>query len=638
METKILKQLKNRNFYFMVIADMILFSISLAGAYFIRFDFILPKKIFNQMLGLLIFIVPFKFLVFFWFDLYRGMWRYSSISDMYQLFKATLFSSMAIMTAILFLFRFQGFSRGVFLIDAQMTFILTGGLRILIRLLYGKGYLGSKNKEKSFKKLSSLPLKNVILVGAGDAGEKTLREIKDNPSLSYKVIGFVDDDKTKHGRTIHGVRVLGSIDQLPEIVSRYNVEEILITMPSATGVQMRRVVNICENCKVPYRTLPSLGELIDGRVSVKAFRDVNYSDLLRREPVEIEIESIKGYLKGKTILVTGAGGSIGSELCRQIIRFNPALIVLLDASEYNLYSIQMEFEHRLEFKHYEIILANIRDKWHIEKVIRKYKPEVIIHAAAYKHVPILELHPWMAVFNNILGTKNLLELAVENRVERVIMISTDKAVNPANVMGASKRVCELLAQALEGENGTRMICVRFGNVIGSSGSVVPLFKKQIEEGGPVTVTHPEVRRFFMTIPEACQLILQAGAMGNGGEIFILDMGEPIRILDIAKDLIRLAGKEPDRDIEIKFIGLRPGEKLYEELITQGEGIVRTEHKKIWVLRPNNWFGHKNKESFKKWLYCKIAELEKAAYKCDNETIRKILKEIVPEYNPIRNPN
>ena len=627
------KQFRNRNFYLMVIGDMVLFATAFIGSHLIRFDFSLSDEILRQSLGLLPFIIPIKSLSFFSFKLYRGMWRYSSLPDMWRLLQATIIASLAIISALLFFRHFRGYSRAVFLLDGVLTFLFTGGLRIWIRFLYHEGFLQKTNRpEKSpWPRPAGKP---IMVIGAGDAGEMALREILDKRVKGYNVLGFVDDDPEKQGRLIHGVPVRGFIDDLPGLVDELRVRELLIAIPSATGPQMRRIVGICESCKVPYKILPGLSELIDGKVSLKTFRDVSYEDLLGRKPVELELESISAYLKGQRVMVTGAGGSIGSELCRQIIRFEPEQMILLDSSEANLYAIQMELEHRLGYLRYKAILGNVQYWPVVQSVIANHKPQVVVHAAAYKHVPMMERNPWEAVFNNIVGTKNVLEASAEHGVKRLVMVSTDKAVRPTNVMGASKRVCELVMQALEGENGTRMMCVRFGNVVGSSGSVIPLFQKQIAEGGPVTVTHPEVTRYFMTIPEACQLILQAGGMGKGGEIFILEMGEPVKILEMAKDLIRLSGKEPGRDIEIVFTGLRPGEKLYEELITEGEGIVKTAHEKIMVLRPNaKWKHWEEKESFRKYLEDSIEELLEAAARHEGNAIKQKLRELVPEYQP-----
>jgi FlaA1/EpsC-like NDP-sugar epimerase len=628
-----LQQLRNRNFYLMVSGDMVLFVLAHAGAYLIRFDFELSAGILNQILSLLPVLVLVKTVTFLYLGLYRGMWRYSSLSDVWKLLKATILSSLVIVSVILFLQHFHGYSRGVFVIDAGLTFLFTGGLRIAVRLLYHEGFL-IKTERPDIDSWSRSNGKPVILVGAGDAGEKTFRELMDNPSLKYRVVGFVDDDQGKRGRLIHGVPVRGPVAELPRLVTELGVQEILITLPSATGPQMRRAVDICKKSAVPFKTLPGLGELIDGKVSIKALRDVSYDDLLGRKPVKLDLETIRAYLKGKRVLVTGAGGSIGSELCRQIVKFRPETMVMIDSSEANLYAIQTELKHRLHFSDYVPILANVQYAPVVNMLIEQYRPQVIVHAAAYKHVPMMEENPWEAVFNNVVGTRNIMEAAATHGTGHFVMVSTDKAVRPTNVMGATKRICELLMQTYHGQNGTVMMCVRFGNVIGSSGSVVPLFKEQIARGGPVTVTDPDVTRYFMTIPEASQLILQAGALGEGGEIFILKMGTPVKIAQMASDLISLSGKEPGKDIEIVYTGLRPGEKLYEELITEGEGIVQTSHKKIMVLRPDkNWNGHWDREAFRSWLMEGIEELQEAAMRHDGPGIRTKLRELVPEYQP-----
>ena len=468
---------------------------------------------------------------------------------------------------------------------------------------------------------------------AGDAGEKILREILDNYQLHYQLAGFVDDDSRKQGRSIHGVPILSSVEKLPMIVENEKIEEVLIAIPSASGEQMRRIVDICKLCGVFYKTLPGIGEIIDGHVSVKVLRDVKYDDLLGRPPVFLDIGSIRNYLDGRTVLVTGCGGSIGSELCRQVIKYQPHSLILVDASEANLFHIQMELQHELYYQKYTTILGHVQDRQLMTSVFQKFRPQVVFHAAAYKHVPMLERNPWEAVTNNIAGSQVVMELAVEYGVKRFVLVSTDKAVKPANVMGASKRVAELLLQSFQG-NGTKFMAVRFGNVVGSSGSVIPLFRRQIEQGGPVTVTHPDVNRYFMTIPEAAQMIIQAGAMGEGGEVFILRMGTPVKILDMARDLIRLSGKEPDKDIKIVFTGLREGEKLYEELITVGEGIVPTKHEKIMVLRSDGFSnGLKSPAELHDWLNSELKQLYDLSLRHDSPAIKRKLQEIVPEYSP-----
>ena len=626
-----LNQIRNPHFYIVIIGDLILMCLSLVGAYLMRFEFRLAPGEIEQIILLLPLTVGLKALIFFLMDMYRGMFRYAGLSEILRLFWANFVASLVIIFIILTAFRFQGFSRAVFILDAGLTFMLIGAFRLAIRLFfqqYEKGKVNGYMLPNIIRSKGDIP---IIIIGAGNTGEKILRELNDNPRLKQYVVGYVDDDPIKSRRSIHGVPILGKIDNLPGLVSKYEVKELLLAIPSATGDQMRRIVERCEETGLPYKTLPGIGELIDGKVSIKALRDVNYKDLLRRDSVQLDIPEVEGFIKNRRILVTGAGGSIGRELCRQIVGFLPDELILLDTSEPNLYSIQMELKHRVSFLKYTTILGAVQDGNLMDQTLRKYKPQVIFHAAAYKHVPIIERNPWQAVANNIMGTKTILEKAVEHEINHFILVSTDKAVRPTNVMGASKRVCELLLNAHKG-NGTTMMSVRFGNVVGSAGSVVPLFREQIARGGPVTVTHPEVTRFFMTIPEASQLILQAAVLGTGGEIFVLEMGTSVKIVDMARDLIRLSGKEPDKDIKLKFTGLRQGEKLYEELITEGEGVVPTNHEKIMVLKSSNGYnGHADQAAYRHWLLTQVHELDQLAQNHDACGIKDKLTQIIPDY-------
>jgi FlaA1/EpsC-like NDP-sugar epimerase len=626
-----LHQLKNKNLYIILAADATLMILSLLGAYLLRFEFLLTGEMFQQMVATLGWLVPLKIGVFLVFRAYRGMWRYVGMDDVWLLVKATSVAFLLAVALLIFIFRFQGYPRSIFILDYLLTLGLCAGLRLGIRSWF-KGYGTLRGKWSISTALRHKKGKSIFILGAGDAGEKTLREIRDNPNMGYWVVGYLDDDPEKQDRTIHSVPVLGTFAELPALVKHYRIREILIAMPSVKGSILRRVIDACKTAKVPFKTLPGMGELIDGKVSLKALRDVNYKDLLRREPVQLDIDEISGYLKQKRILITGAGGSIGSELCRQIIPFQPELLILMDAAEPSLYSVQMELKHRAGYQRYKAILGSVTDAGLVDKILGIYQPHVIFHAAAYKHVPMIERNPWQAVTNNILGTKVMVEKAMAHHVGHFVMVSTDKAVRPTNVMGASKRACELIVQSYFGNDTGCMMAVRFGNVVGSAGSVVPLFRDQIARGGPVTVTHPEVTRFFMTIPEAAQLILQAGALGKGGETFILEMGTSIKIADMAKDLIRLSGKTPVTDIEIRFTGLRQGEKLYEELITEGEGIVNTDHEKIMVLKAdNNWNGHGTQETYRAWIMDRITALAELADRHDGCAIREVMTEIVPEY-------
>jgi FlaA1/EpsC-like NDP-sugar epimerase len=623
------KLLISKNLFVLILADIVLLAIAYFLAYIVRFEAHVGA---SELLVIKQTIVPIllcKLVVFYFFNLYRGMWRYTGIVDLLNVIKAVLVSSLIIITVVLMLSRFQGFSRSIFIIDALFSLILIAGIRLAIRFLLSTATF-SLNKNG----INSNEHKKMIIIGAGDAGEKVVREIYDNPRMKCRIVGFVDDDKNKVGKQIHGIKVLGKIDELKEVAKSEGVDEILIAAPSTVGKDMRRIVEICDATKIPYKTLPGMGEIIDGKVSIKTIRDISYKDLLGRHPVQLENDKISEFLKNKCVLITGAGGSIGSELCRQICKYGPSLVVLFDAGESNLYSIQMELKHVVTYIKYRAVLGRIQDKALVDEVFRKYKPDVVFHAAAYKHVPLVERNPWEAVYSNIIGTNILVKAAIAHKVDRFVLVSTDKAVRPTNVMGASKRVAEKIVYAHK-LGQTKCMAVRFGNVIGSSGSVIPLYRHQIKKGGPVTVTHPEITRFFMTIEESAQLILQAFTMGEGGEIFILEMGTPVKIVDMARDLIRLSGKEPDTDIEIKFIGLRPGEKLYEELITEGEGIVKTGHEKILVLRNGVQSGEPNiQNSQHNDLNCldeKIKELKALADAHDAKGIKVKLKEIVPEY-------
>jgi FlaA1/EpsC-like NDP-sugar epimerase len=609
-----------KNFWLMLLFDIILVTCAYGLSYLIRFEGKIPAGHLHILQNTIFWIVLVKVMFFFYFNLYRGMWRYTSLVDFMNVMKAVVSSSLSIILLILFLFNFQGFSRSVYILDFLLTLVFIAGIRLGIRIYLSRkptaflSVFGKKDRK----------VKRILLIGAGNTGEHVLRELMDNPAINMLPIGFLDDDRTKFHQEIHGIPVLGRIDQIDEIKADY--EGILICTPSATGAQMRRIVEICERSGKPVKTMPPLGELIDGRISLKLIREVSMTDIIGREEVRLDDEEIKRYLLGKRVLITGAGGSIGRELLRQIGRFKPEAVALLDFSEYNLYQVEMECRRRFKEIEVETCLVDLVDLCRTRRMFEHFRPNVVFHAAAYKHVPMQELNPWEAVCNNLLAMKNVTACSIDIGVDKFVLVSSDKAVRPTNVMGATKHICELMASCGNGNSKTCFISVRFGNVVGSSGSVVPLFQQQIAQGGPVTVTHPEITRYFMSIPEAAQLILQAGAMGKGREIFILKMGEPIRILDLARDVIRFHGFEPEKDIEIVFTGLRPGEKLYEELITEGEGIVPTYHDKIMVLIPDQCDNHDH-------LSQQVDELIRVADTFNIPAIKAKLKEIVPEYTP-----
>jgi FlaA1/EpsC-like NDP-sugar epimerase len=619
----------------MLAMDFILLSLAWYGAFLVRFDFDIPSQYFIAFKNVFALIIIVKMISFYLFDIYRGMWRYTSITDLLNIIRATSITTLFVVGVVFLFTKFYNVPRSTFIIDWSLTILFVAGYRLGIRIFFE-----ILREEKPLKTVvrtllfsvrrDHLDSKNLIIIGAGDGGEKIYREIRDNAGLRYNVVGFLDDDRNKVGMKIHGIPVLGSVNDLEIFAKSRKAEEVLIAIPSASSEQMRSIVECCKESGIAFKTMPGMGELINGRVTVNAIREVAYRDLLGREMIQLDEVRIGDYLADKSVLITGAGGSIGSELCRQICRFRPRSISLYERAESPLYELDIELKRN--FPDIEILplLADVRDRRQLEKAFQASKPHAVFHAAAYKHVPMLELQPWKAIKNNIQGTRNLVDYADRFQVERFVFVSTDKAVRPANVMGATKRVAEMFVQGQNGCNlsDTKFMIVRFGNVVGSIGSVVPLFKKQIERGGPVTVTHPEVTRYFMTIPEACQLILQSGAMGEGGEIFLLKMGTPIKIDDMARDLIRLSGFEPEVDIKIEYIGLRPGEKLYEELRTASEGIIPTSHEKIMVL--------KGRECNMDLLDVGIDGLAVLAYEQDTEKIREKLQEIVPEYRPVNN--
>ena len=603
---------------FFVDAGLVVLALYLS--YAIRFEFEIPRQYFLTMLQVLPSVFIVKMGTFVFFRMYQGMRRYTSLVDLLVILKACIVSTVGSMIIVLVLFHFQGYPRSVFVIDWGITLLFVGGIRVAIRLYLSR----NKNGNQVLSLFKKKPLKKrLLIIGAGDSGEKMLREILDNSVIKLEPVGFLDDNVEKQERTIHGVKVLGRIDQIELFQPLF--DEILIAIPSATGLQMRRIVELCEKTGKRFRTIPSIEELINGKVSIATVRDVTLQDLLGREEVHLNKEDICRYLYEKRVLVTGAGGSIGSELVRQVSRFQPQAVALVEMSEFNLFRMQMECLQRFNQVKTSAFLADIRDRDSLHRVFQTFQPQVVFHTAAYKHVPIQELHPWEAVRNNVLGTRNLVQISKEFDIEKFVLVSTDKAVRPTNVMGATKRVAEKLVVCANGNSDSRFIVVRFGNVLGSSGSVIPTFQEQISRGGPVTVTHPDVTRYFMSIPEAALLILEAGSMGQGGEIFLLDMGKPVRIVDLAKDIIRFHGYQPDQDIEIRYIGLRPGEKLYEELITQGEGIVETRHEKIMVLRGNGYNLPVLQEQ--------IDALLQVARTFDEVKIKHQLQKIVPDYTP-----
>ncbi len=618
------RQLRNPHFYFLILTDILLFAASLFLAYSIRFSMAIPPSVLESLLRILPWVILTKLVTFNLLGAYRGMWRYTSLSDIQHLFEACFVSSLLIIAALTFATRFQGYPRSVFLADFIFTFFLTGGMRTAIRLFYAP-----HTKIAGVRLSPAAGPKNrirLLLIGAGDAADKIIREVFGNPRSQYEIVCCLDDDPLKQGRYLMDIPIMGPIENLADYETACDVHEVLICMPSVGGGRMRTIVEICEASGLPFRTLPSLTSLIDGNVTIENVRPVAFEDLLGRPPVSLDMVAIGQYLTGKTVAITGAGGSIGSELCRQIIHFNPQSLLLIDSSEFNLYTIEMEL--RTIYPNLKIypLMGRVQDRPLMDRLFSLHQPQIVFHAAACKHVPMVEANPWEGIHNNVVGSHTIMDVAEAHGAERFVLISTDKAVRPTSVMGATKRAAEILLQARP-QTHTRFMAVRFGNVVGSSGSAIPLFQRQIKAGGPVTVTHPDITRYFMTIPEACQLVLQAGSLGTGGEIFILEMGTPVKIADMARDLIRLSGKEPDVDIPITFIGLRPGEKLYEELITHGEGINETSHNKIMVLRRDHAYQQHPAP------LVQLDALVSASSSYDATRIKTALSSMMPEYTP-----
>ncbi|GIV70493.1 nucleoside-diphosphate sugar epimerase/dehydratase [Caldilinea sp.] len=569
--------------------------------------------------------------VYYGFRLYNRMWRYASVVEMKMIIMAGLVSS-----CLIFMLNFGALplagvahmpSRSIWLLESLLSLGALAGSRFLLRLLQERYRPHELLKLRTFIQNPGL----VLIVGAGDAGAMVLREIQNNRALGLQVVGFVDDDPAKRKLSLNGVPVLGNRQAIPELVKRHSIDQIIIAMPTASGREIREIVHICEKAGIHPRTVPGLYELIDGTVHLSQIRNVSIEDLLRREPIQTDTAAVSELLRNKRIMVTGAGGSIGSELCRQILRCRPAEMILVGHGENSIFEIHNELliENQRMWKGGVVItpvIADVRFRNRIVALFQEHRPHIVFHAAAHKHVPLMEANPVEAITNNIFGTRNVVEAARMVDVERFILISTDKAVNPTSVMGASKRAAELVVHQCGAHTHGAYMAVRFGNVLGSRGSVLLTFRKQIAAGGPVTVTHPEMRRYFMTIPEAVQLVLQAAVLGKGGEVFLLDMGEPVRIVDMATDLIRLSGLEVGRDIEITYTGLRPGEKLYEELFVPGEKYERTLHKKIFIASNASHF-------VPDCLDEALTALEQATQQNDRDAIILCLKNLIPEYCP-----
>lgn len=608
-------QIRNR---YVLLADLFLTAASVLGAYALRlegayFYFYLPSAFW--MIGVSLVLKP---VIYYFFGLYRRLWAYASTNELKLISAAVTVASGMVSAIMITLFTarlFTGFPRFVLIIDWLLSLVCIGGFRFSIRLI-------AESRTTGEKKVSG-KAHNVLIVGGGDAGALVVREMQKNPQLGLRPIGYLDDDPRKQKHQIHGIPVIGRLIDLNRVLTNRRIDEVIIAIPSAGGKVVRMVTDICRLKGVPFRTMPGLFELIGGKVSVNRLRDVDITDLLRREPAAIQDELIGATLTGKRVLVTGAGGSIGRELCRQIARWSPSAMALLGHGENSIFEAALELQEEFSALPVQPIIADIRDLPRMESIFTHFRPQVVFHAAAHKHVPLMETNIEDAITNNVIGTRHVVQVAIAAEVERLVLISTDKAVRPANVMGATKRIAEMLVLEAAHRTGRAFSVVRFGNVLDSRGSVVPLFKRQISHGGPVTVTHPDMKRYFMTIPEAVHLVLQAAAMGQGGELFLLNMGQQVRILDLAEDLIRLSGLEPGKDIEIVFTGIRPGEKLSEDLWEADAHYLPTPHPEIYRVEADEAI-------IPAHLTETVDEFHRLAQEGDTTAILELLDEAIPD--------
>jgi FlaA1/EpsC-like NDP-sugar epimerase len=593
------------------LANVVVIGASYLGAFLLRFDFSPSDYFWRLFLITLPATIVVHYASFHVFKMTRGWWRYVGIVDFLNAVKAAIVAGLALSAYIFLFHRHSFFPRSIFLLHLILVIGMSIGLRLAVRLWRQLPQGGERRGER----------RRLLIIGAGDTGETLLRELRQSARLNYQVVAFLDDDRRKRGAYINGVPVVDASDATPEVVRELKIDEIIVATPSASGEEMRRIIAACRAAQKPFRVMPATWEVLHGRAGLGAAREVDVSDLLRRPPVELDVIGIGRFLTGKRVLVTGAAGSIGSEICRQVLRFQPASLTCLDHDENALFYLERALEEARAGQDVRYKLGDVTDETLLDRLFGALKPQVVFHAAAHKHVPMLEANPVEGMRNNVFGTASVATLAGRHGAEAFVLVSTDKAVNPSSVMGASKRIAELLVRTLPFD--TRYAAVRFGNVLGSQGSVVPLLKEQIARGGPVTITHPDMKRYFMTIPEAVELVIQAAAMGRGHEVFMLDMGEPVKIVDLAKDLITLSGLRPGEDIEITFTGIRPGEKLAEELYLEVEKADRTTHPKILVARSAELDLAK--------LTAQLAELRRAVDAHDEPTVRRLIPELVPEY-------
>ncbi len=602
----------------LVVYDIIAVVVANYFALLLRFDFdyttiptqyltIMERSIFPGILIMLI--------AFYAFRLYSSLWTYAGATELFYMIIGCIVNAMVYMFYILLT------NQGMLCPMPRSFYVYYGS--VLLALTFISRYAYRAVRMLIRVRTNNAVKKNVLVIGAGEAGNAIIKEIQNSSYIDMNVVGVIDDNKNKVGGFIHGVKVVGNRNDIPEKVIELDVKEIIIAIPTASSVEMKEILNICKGTCCELKRLPGMYQLVNGEVSVSKLKDVDVNDLLGRDPIRVDLNSIMGYVSGKVVMVTGGGGTIGSELCRQIASHKPKTLIIFDIYENTTYDIQLELKHDYPDLDLVVLIGSVRNTKRVDWVFKKYHPEIIYHAAAHKHVPLMEDSPNEAVKNNVLGTWKIVKAADQYHVKRFVMISTDKAVNPTNIMGATKRICEMIIQTYNNRSETEYVAVRFGNVLGSNGSVIPLFKKQIAQGGPVTVTHPDIIRYFMTIPEAVSLVLQAGAYAKGGEIFVLDMGEPVKILDLARNLILLSGHKPDEDIKIEFTGLRPGEKLYEEMLMDEEGLQDTENKLIHIGKPIEI----DEEKF----LSQLEELSEYVVE-EPEDIRAWVQKIVPTYS------
>ncbi|MDE6990112.1 MAG: polysaccharide biosynthesis protein [Lachnospiraceae bacterium] len=599
----------------LVILDIMTVCVAGIAPLWIRFELNyrdIPQVYLNSAWDFMIANVVMTLAVFYVFKLYHSLWAFAGTAEVQNILAACILSAILDFVGMKIL-RYP-IPRSYYFVYALVLTGITTGTRFSYRIMRGMRHKAQNRKNGT----------RVMIIGAGDAGNTVIKEITNSTYSTMTIKCIIDDDENKWGRFIQGIKIVGGRDRIVEYAALYGIDEIFIAIPSADRRTMKALVEICKETSCKLRTLPGIYQLVNGEVNVSKLRNVDVEDLLGRDPIKVDMESILNYVRGQTIMVTGGGGSIGSELCRQIAGHRPARLIIVDIYENNAYEIQQELKHRYPQLDLVVLIASVRNTNRINSIMENYHPDIIYHAAAHKHVPLMEVSPNEAIKNNVFGTWKTAQAAVHNGVKKFVLISTDKAVNPTNIMGASKRICEMIIQTYNRHYDTEFVAVRFGNVLGSNGSVIPLFKKQIAAGGPVTVTHPDIIRYFMTIPEAVSLVLQAGVYAKGGEIFVLDMGEPVRILDLAENLIRLSGYKVDEDIKIEFTGLRPGEKLYEELLMSEEGLTDTENKLIHVGKPVDFD--------ERLFYVQLNHLKQAVEsECDD--VRELIQEIVPTYTP-----